>query len=274
MILRTAAALALLLPALPAPAQFEGVAHVEMASGEGELGVTGKGQMFMTSAAWRVEMDLNTPTGASPAKRGGPATRQATRLVVFGKASEPRKTWMLNDRKKVYAVIEDVDRGEAPAPDWKVARAGQDKVAGIACTSVKAQREGDEEVHEACLAKDFVSGDWLKSVNESQELWLTAVQKAGFTGFPVRQVSRTRDGKVTNRFEIVKLERRKVPASMFEVPAGYRKGEPLDVMPMSAEQQQQMQEAQRQAAEHMKNMSPEQKKMMEEMMKKYGAGKK
>ena len=64
------------------------------------------------------------------------------------------------------------------------------------------------------------------------------------------------------KWELVKAEKRALPASTFEVPAGYKETSMMGTM-MSPEQQKQMEDA-------MKNMTPEQRKMMEEMMKKGG----
>lgn len=278
MILRAAVAVALLAHAVPAPAQFEGVADLKMTGQESGHRLDGKGKLYLSRSAWRMEMEMAMPDMSQPAKGGkAPAAAQDYRMVMFGKMANPGKSWMLNDRTKTYAVVEDEkddDDEKEHAQDWKVVRLGQDSVAGFSCTNVKAQREGEDQSWEACLAKDFISGAWLKGVRAEKEWWFVAAKRAGVEGYPVRMIARSKDGVEKHRFEIVKVERKKVPASLFEVPAGYRQGGMMDVMAQTPEQQRQMQEAQRQAAEAMKNMSPEQKKMMEEMMKKYGGGQK
>ena len=273
MTLRAAVALAVLVRAAPAPADFEGVADVKMTAKEGSHAASGTGRLYLSPAAWRMDMQMSVPDAPGAGAGKAPAT-QDYRMVMFGKLASPRKTWMLNERTKTYAIVEDDaddarDEGEG---EWKVVRLGPDRVAGLACTNVKAQREGDEEVWEACLAKDFVSGAWLKGVRAEKEWWAAPAKRAGVMGVPVRMIARSKDGAEKHRFEIVKVERKKVAASLFEVPAGYKQGSMMDVVAQTPEQQRQMQEAQRQAEEAMKNMSPEQKKMMEEMMKKLGGG--
>jgi hypothetical protein len=272
MMLRAAVAAAVLVSARPAPAQFEGVADLRMSAQQNGHKTAGKGKLFLSSSAWRMEMEMAMPEGQVAKAPGAP---RDYRMVMFGKMATPRKSWMLNDRTKTYAVIEDDEDDDAEkeqADDWKVTRLGQDRVAGFSCTNVRAQRAGEDETLEACLAKDFISGAWLKGVRADKEWWFGGAKRAGVEGYPVRMIARAKDGTEKHRFEIVKVERRKVPASLFEVPAGYKQGGMMDVMAQTPEQQQQMQEAQRRAAEAMKNMSPEQKKMMEEMMKKYGGG--
>jgi len=275
MALRAAVALAVLVHAVPTPAQFEGVADVKM-TGEGvNEQMTGKGRLYLSKVAWRMELATVLP-GKSQGPTGAKAPAEDFRLVTFGKASEPRKSWMLNERTKTYAVIEE-DEGRAGGgspDDWTVTKLGQDQVAGFPCTNVKAQHADGEQIWEGCLAKDFISGAWLKSADTEDGWWTIVAKRVGVTGYPVRMIARRPDGTEKHRFEIVKVERKKVPASLFEVPAGYRQGTMMDVLPQSPEQQRELQEAQKRAAEAMKDMSPEQKKMLEDMMKGLQGGEK
>ncbi len=276
MIARAAVALAVLAHAVPALAEFEGVAELRMTGTEGGQAIDGKGRVFLSAAGWRMEMEVKLPGVAQPtpgAQAKPPA--QVHRLVTLGKASSPGKSWMLNERTKTYHVVEaDPAREQARQgeQDWKITRLGQDTVAGFPCTTIKAERPGQDESYEACLAKDFVSEAWLKSARQGKEWWVGAARKAGYTGYPVRLVGRARDGAERHRMEIVKVERKKIASSVFEVPAGYKEGSMIDVMAQSPEQQRQLEEAQRQAADALKDMSPEQRKMIEDLMKKHGAG--
>src|SRR5262249_50589344 len=68
--------------------------------------------------------------------------------------------------------------------------------------------------------------------------------------------------------ELVKAEKRAVPAALLEIPAGYKKQEGMlsmmpGMMPISPEQQQTINKA-------MDKLTPEQRKMLEGMMKKKG----
>jgi hypothetical protein len=284
MTLRAAVAVALLALAAPAAAQFEGVADLKMTGSENGQKMEGKGKLFVTSSAWRMEMEMAVPDAQGRGKKAGaPAPGQEFRMVMFGKLASPGKSWMLNDKTKTYAVVEDSDDDEGPAghhaeqDDWSVTKLGEDRVAGFSCTKVKAQRKGEDQIWEACLARDFVSAAWLKSMKMERnegEWWHVAAQRAGVTGYPVRLVARAKDGTERHRMEIVSVDRRRLPGSLFEVPAGYRETSVMANMAQNPEQQAQMQEAQRQAAEAMKKMSPEDRKKMEEMMKRFGAGQK
>lgn len=275
MTLRAAVAAALLAHALPALAQFEGIADVKMSGEEAGGAMSAKGKLYLSPAGWRMEMDMVVPQAGGRPGTGKAAGGEPYRVVTFGKKSAPGKSWMLNERTKTYAVVEHDEEGagELEDADWKVTPLGQDRVAGFSCTNVRAERAGEDDVYEACLAKEFLAGSWLEEMRQGEhEWWEAAARKAGVAGYPVRLVTRSKGGKERHRFEVVKVERKRIAASYFEVPAGYREGSMMDVMAQTPEQQQQMQEAQRRAAEAMKNMSPEQKKMMEEMMKKLGGG--
>jgi hypothetical protein len=277
MIARAAVAAAVLAHALPALAEFEGVADLRMTGKEAGQALDGTGKVYLSPVGWRMEMEMKLPEAIqTPSGVKAQPSARLHRMVSFGKIAEPNKSWIVNDRNKTYHVVEadkDAHHEQRDEQDWKVTKLGSDKVAGFSCTNVKAERAGHDQIYEACLAKDFISDAWLKSAKEGDEWWVAAARKAGYTGYPVRLIGRAADGTERHRMEIVKVERRKVPASMFAVPAGYKEASMMDVM-MDPEQQRQMQEAQRKAAEAMKNMSPEQKKMMEEMMKKYGGDQK
>lgn len=278
MTLRLAAALAAAFHALPSVAQFEGIADLKIVSSEEENALQGTGRLYLSSAAWRMETDLKPSKAASPEMRSALGGADSFRIVAFGKVSEPRKSWMLNERTKTYAVVESdpAERGDrgASAEEWTISRAGKDKVAGFACENVKATRKGEDDTWEACLARDFLSSAWMRLLAEDEEQgWIVAAQRAGVKGYPVRMISRGSDGKEKHRFEVVKVERRKLPASLFEVPAGYRETGVMGTMAQTPEQQRQMEEAQKKMEEAMKEMSPEQKKAMEEMMRQYGGKK-
>lgn len=272
---RLPAGLALLLLALPASAQFEGIADVRMTSHEEGSRMEGKGRLWISAAAWRIEMEM---TAAEAEKESPPAAAMnlvGQRMVVLGKTSEPGKVWMLNERMRTYAIVEDGGKAEpAPGGAWKLTRLGADRVAGLACTNVKAERAGHDGTFEACLAKEISTSQWLKGMREGdEEGWMLAAQRAGVTGHPVRMIERASDGTERTRFEVTRVERKKLGASLFEVPKGYRQTSVMESLAQTPEQQAQMEEARRQLEEAMKSMPPEQRKMMEDLMKQ-GAGKK
>jgi len=71
--------------------------------------------------------------------------------------------------------------------------------------------------------------------------------------------------------ELTSAKPQKVPASMLAVPAGYQETG-LAAVFASPEQARQLEEGMKQMEQQMKDMTPEQRKQMEDMMKKYGTG--
>lgn len=273
MTLRHAAALAAALHALPALAQFEGTADVQIVVGERGTKTNGTARLYLTSKAWRMDSEMKVPE-SSPEVRKALGGADTHRTVVFGKIAEPRKSWMLNERMKTYTVVEsdrdDASHGASKDP-YAVTRGGRDTVAGFACEKVNVRRKGRDELWEGCFARDFLSGAWLRVMKESgRQGWISAVHDAGVPGYPVRMIERGKDGTEMLRMEIVKVERRSLPSSLFEVPAGYRRTSMMGMMAQTPEQQQQMDEAQKKMEEAMRTMSPEQRKAMEKMTGKQG----
>jgi hypothetical protein len=93
---------------------------------------------------------------------------------------------------------------------------------------------------------------------------MKALKDAGAEGFIAKMISRDKTGTPAVTLELVKAEKRAVPAALMEIPAGYKKQEGmLGIMPISPKQQQTLNKA-------MDKLTPEQRKMLEGMMKKQG----
>ena len=85
------------------------------------------------------------------------------------------------------------------------------------------------------------------------------MSEAGLKGFPVKMTMLRKDGNPEIEMELIKLDRRSVPASTFEIPAGYTEAKAGMGM-MSPEQQKRMQD-------QLSKMTPEQRKAYEDAMK-------
>jgi hypothetical protein len=88
---------------------------------------------------------------------------------------------------------------------------------------------------------------------------MKALVDAGLEGFPIRWTTKGQ-GRGDMTMELVSAKRQSVPASTFEVPAGYTKSESL--VPFSNP------EIDKKMKEALDKMTPEQRKQFEEMMKK------
>lgn len=273
------ALLALAVSSLPALAQFEGVIEMKMEGGSGAA-MSGTGKTFVSKTAWRSEMEMTRADAKQDAEKLKAMGGQATfRMVVLGKLSEPGITYMINEGAKTFARIDSAEMAKNLPKDaekkWTVKRLGKDHVAGLACENVKAVEEGKKTEFELCVTRELASGEWIRALQAQQRssggLWMKALKDAGVEGYPLRMVVReSESGPVTMRVEATKVERKSLPASLFEVPPGFKETSLFGTMGGNPEQAKQMEEAQRRMKEAMDKMTPEQRKQMEEMMKKMG----
>jgi hypothetical protein len=266
------AAAAVSLAATPAAAQFEGRLDYLMKGlpgGEAKAGKPsarqqeGKVTLWVSNAGTRSEMG-----GVIPDGKGG---TRPLKVVSIWKASEPKKTIMLNDAQRTYSVF---DRGDAKStrPKRKLERIGSGSVAGYACDKVRLTSEGGH-AQELCVTKALgkVSALARMSAEEDDDVF-AQLRASGLDGVPVSMRTVEDDGTPGVSMELVAAKKQAVPASMLAVPAGYQETGMAGVF-ATPEQQKELEGAMKEARERAKNLTPEQKKQMEEMMKKYGGGK-
>ena len=249
----------LLLP-LAAAADWEGT--LEMKIGGKDVNGTSKASIGKAGARMQIEM-----TNAQLKEMG----QAGMKMTVLVRTSEPDVSYMINDAQKSYARI-DVKEMQKSVPaserdrKWTVKRLGADNVAGYACERALVNQEGADTDNEVCVSKEIVGSAGLFNAGRrdaSSQGLEKALKANGLEGMPIRMIMRQKAKKeATMTWELVKAEKRSLPASTFELPAGYKETSLMGTM-VSPEQQKQMDDA-------MKNMTPEQRKMIEEMMKKKG----
>ena len=260
-LLRTTLA-ALLALALAAAAQWEGALEMKITGKD----ANGSSKALVGKAGARMQIEMTNPQLREAGQAG-------MKLTVLVRTAEPDVSYMINDAQKSYARI-DVKEMEKRVPaserdrKWTVKRLGPDRVAGYACERALVSQEGSETDNEVCVSKEIAGSAGLLNAGRrgsSGQGLEKALKANGLEGMPIRMVMREK-GKpeAVMTWELVKAEKRALPASTFELPAGYRETSVMGTM-MSPEQQKQMEDA-------MKNMTPEQRKMLEQMMKKQGGG--
>jgi hypothetical protein len=266
---RIAAALgALALPAALARAQAEGIAEMK-----GAIHTERGDSIGLQTKAWvgkagsRVEMTTDLSQMASRSDRsaaGMPATH--TEVLLYRNA-EPGTTYMLNVERKTYSVLQAAsgEKSETTAGEpYAVTKLGRDSVAGYSCEKALVKRASARDEMEVCVSKDLgTSGAWIDAMSRRQRSGsvFKALSDAGLRGFPVRWIVRHAGEKeATTTLELTRFEKTSVPASTFEIPAGYKKVSGYETR-MTPEQEEAMRKA-------MENMTPEQRKQFEEMLKK------
>jgi len=268
-IARFAAALgALSLTAGAVSAQSEGIAEMKgtVHSERGES-IALQTKAWVGKAGSRIETttDLSQIAGRSDRSAAGMPARHTE--VFLYRAAEPGVTYLLNVDRKTYSTFQaptgETAEGKAAEP-YTVTKLGRDSVAGYSCEKALVKRPSARDEVEVCVAKDLgASGAWLDAMSRRQRggSMFKALTDAGLTGFPVRWIVRRSGEKdALSTLELTRFERTSVPASTFEIPAGYKKVSGYDTH-MTPEQEEAMKKA-------MENMTPEQRKQFEEMMKK------
>ena len=249
----------LLLP-LAAAAQWEGALEMKISGKD----VNGSSKAFVGKAGARMQIEMTNPQ----LQKVG---QGAMKMTVLVRTAEPDVSYMINDAQKSYAKIDVKEMQKSiPASErekkWTVKRLGADKVAGYPCERALVNQEGSETDNEVCVSKEIVASAGLFSAGRrdpSSQGLEKALKSNGLEGMPIRMVMRQKgSAEAAMTWELVKAEKRSLPASTFDLPAGYKETSLMGTM-VSPEQQKQMEDA-------MKNMTPEQRKMIEEMMKKKG----
>jgi hypothetical protein len=265
---RIAAAAFVVLTA-PAFAQSEGVAEFKGTMGGKGQSIPSSGKVYFSKVAYRTEWEIDLSSLAQREK-GAPKGMMPgrTRMVTIQKLSDLDHIVNVNDDNKTYSVTdlkklrEDLGKN-TPRATYTVQKLGRDKVAGFSCEKALLTSSSGSEM-ELCVSADlFPSAAFLavQSRREGSGNLLAALRDNGLTGFPIRWSARSKgEQQAVATTELVAFEKKSVPSSLFEIPPDYREDSGIGVM-RSPEQEKAMKDA-------LEKMTPEQRKMYEEMMKK------
>jgi len=257
--------LLLLIIVRPAFAGFEGYIEMQMTMKDGSGTMKG----HISSVGARTEVEARAPqTGGLPLQ-----------MKMVMKFSNPDVVYLLNDAAKTYVEINVKDMGNAaknrPDKEYSVKKLGKEKVASYVCEHLLLTAQDGRET-EVWTTKDLVDlavfREYMQRNRQGADLQgiMKALKEAGAEGFIAKMISHDKTGAPAVTLELVKAEKRAVAASLFEIPAGYKKqagmlGMMPGLMPLSPEQQQTINKA-------MEKLTPEQRKMLEGMMKHRGGG--
>jgi hypothetical protein len=235
------------LAAAPAFAQFEGQIDMKITA---QGGVTGTGKVFVSRAGSRTEMDMET-------------ARMPIHMTTLMRFSTPDVMYLINDKARTYSEVDTKKAREQAAKmagdkdkeAYSVKVLGSEKVLGYSTKHVLLSRPSDKSEMEVWTTKDLLGLSYesmkglMRRGAQDEGSMMKALKDARAEGFFVKMVTREK-GKTEplTTMELTKAEKKSLPASMFEVPTGYAKQEGM----MGAA---------------MENLTPEQKKQMEEMMK-------
>ena len=246
----------------PAFAQFEGELSMKLTMKDG----SGTGKAYVSKAGARSELDIQT-------------SRMPFKMTTLMKTSTPDIMYMINDQQKSYAEIDLVEmkkqaakyRGDKSKETWNVKKLGKESVNGYSTEHVLLTRAEDAKSEQELWTSKDVSGLSYESMrglmrrgNQSDEGMMKALRDAGVDGFVVKMVTREKGNPAPlATMELTKVEKKSLPASLFEVPAGYKKQEGM----MGAASVMAPPGANDEMRKAMENLTPEQRKQIEEMMK-------
>jgi hypothetical protein len=268
---------ALLLAACPAFAEFEGVLDMKMTTTGpgGEFGGGGTLRASVSKAGARCE--INMEMGA-----------MAMKMVVLQKTASPDTLYHIDDANKTYSEMDLAKLREMAGQSqntgkYTVEKLGQENILGYKTQHVRVKEQkpgnGNGETMEVWTASDLLDyatfSKWQgrRGKRGGEEALVKALKDAGADGMPLKSITTTPDG-TTVTMEVVKVDKKALPASTFEIPTGYTRSEGglMGMMggmsgSQADEAKKEMEGAQKQMVEAMKNMTPEQREMIEKMMK-------
>ena len=266
---------ALLLAAGPAYAQFEGVLEMNMTVvGKGGEG-GGSGTMIVAVAKPGTRSEVNMKMGPMDVK-----------MVMLRRNDTPDTVYRIDDAGKTYTEIDlaqmrQVTSKQKDTPEYTVEKVGEETILGYSTQHVmvkeKKPANGNSMTMEMWTAKDLLDYATFSKLHARpdqggrEEALLKALKAAAADGMPLKAITTATDGsKVT--VEVVKADKKALPASTFEVPDGYTKSAGGMMGMMGGASGAQADEAKKKMDEALKNMTPEQRQMMEKMMKDRKAG--
>jgi hypothetical protein len=234
-------------------ADFEGVITGKSVTGEASA-VLNSMTMYVSRGGVRVEA-----SGQRPGSTGG-----AFQMTMLWQAADPGTTYLINPESKAYLKhdITKLKPSDTAAPT--VEKLGKTTFLGRSVERVKVTMPGqsptelwiDTSLHFPAAALTAL-GHEESGRNKSWQ----ALEKAGVGGIPLKEIS----GSGKSGWEATSVEKKSLPASLFQVPADYHEAkDPLDLAPPG-----QADALKKKRDEALKNMTPEQRAKFEEMMKKY-----
>jgi hypothetical protein len=257
---RIAACLLLLPAALLAQ---DGVATFKYSFHGEDAAPDGQSIIYFSPNAYRAEMQMMMRTGTDA--RRGQAPPASLNMKMLQKFSEPDKIYTINDENRTYSVMDLASTRDSiqSKETYTVKKLGTMQIAGLSCQNALITSSNGSEM-EICVTNEVsASGNWLTAMARQQGRtgnWGKALVDAGMKpGFPIRWTARSKEGHGDAVMELVKFEKKPVPASMFQIPAGYKETSG-GLAGMTPEQQKQIDDA-------LSKLTPEQRKAYEDAMK-------
>jgi outer membrane lipoprotein-sorting protein len=260
--------LALLCATAPALAEFEGILDMKVSMTGTDTGGEGAVKVAVSKAGARNEMNLQA---------GG----MKMQVVMLFKNDTSNVVYRLDEANKTYSEIDLTKLQElagraAQNENYTVKKLGEEKILDYKTQHVLAT--GKESKIELWTAKDLLDYATFNRLQGAQgnrmgggDQLQKALKDAGADGIPLKMVTTMNDG-ATVTMEVVKAEKKALPASLFQIPPDFKKSTGGMMGDMPGMSSPDMDALKKQMEDALKNLTPEQREMMEKMMKQRGVG--
>jgi hypothetical protein len=242
-------------------ADFEGTIEMKLTMAGEDGTVMGGGTMNLSvgKPGSRMEMNMQSP--------------MPMKMTMITRADAPDKVYQVNDNSHTYSEMNVSKDTNAPTgtPDkdpWNVKKLGEEKVLGYKTQHVLATH--GQEKWELWTSKELIDYATYRKLQSSRgrmggdERMVKALKDADVDGMPMKAI--VEQGGMKTTVEVVKADKKSLPGSTFAVPAGYTKtsgGFPG----VAGSADPRVNDAMRRREEALKNLTPEQREMVEKMMK-------
>jgi hypothetical protein len=222
-------------------------------------------KMYLSPAGVRMEATGEASLkGKSDAGKGD---SDAFQMTVLWRAAEPGVTYIINDQAQAYMkhdISKDKETSTAEAP--KVEKLGKTTFLGRSVERIKVTFPSPSNREQELWIDTSIKFPAAALAAFSQEQRsgsssLRSLEKAGVTGIPLKEINAAGG----SGWEATSVEKKSLPASLFQVPASFHQAkDPLEMAPPGKQA-----ELKKQRDAQLKAMTPEQRAKLEEMMKKY-----
>lgn len=141
--------------------------------------------------------------------------------------STPGKSYMINEKDKTYSETELNKTAEThrEEDDYEVTLIGKETVNGFSSTHVRIKNKRTQHESEMWMSKDvkgYANFANIKTKYFGGSKFFNQLKEKGAEGFVVRMVSMSEHGNTSMQMDLVKVENRDMPESLFSL-SGYTK---------------------------------------------------
>ncbi len=172
---------------------------------------------------------------------GGAEMQQAT----LARASEPNKLYTIDRKNKTYGVLDVTGmQSTQDEEEYEVKKIGTEKIRGMNCVHVQVKMKKSNVMMDMWTTKEI--GDWemYARMQKNNPMFqnnklLAALRKENADGMPLKTVVSVEGTRSVT--EVTKVEKKVLPASLFEIPSDYKESSDMFGIPgLSKEKMQEM----------------------------------